>query len=268
MQNYTSPSGEKFSVEQLAELVKDWHDKEQPIVIEQWDNITVVNDGLYEFGSKARFIDKYVSELGAHIKEIVYASPTTGFAQISLAYVCAKYGKKAVLFEPERSLNKLHAYQKKCLELGGEIHWVKMGMTPVLKHHAKKYVDSNMQSIMAPFGFDNEIIVASIIKVAQSLKIEQPDEVWSVAGSGTLSRGLQLAFPKADVYAVSVGHKLSEREKGHAVIFKHKLPFHKETKILPPFPSAKTYDAKAWEHIQKISPQNKNAKILFWNVAP
>lgn len=265
---YINPDGKTFSVYELSELVKDWSDTEKQIEILQIDNLTVVNDGAYEFGSKARFIDKYISELGGHIKEVVYASPTTGFAQISLAYVCKKYGKKAVLFEPERSLNKLHEYQKKCLELGGEIHWVKMGMTPVLKAHAKKYVESNMQSIMAPFGFDHETIVASIIKVAQSLKIEQPDEIWTVAGSGTLSRGLQLAFPNSAVWAVGVGHKLSEREEGRANITYHALKFSQATKILPPFASAKTYDAKAWEYIEELKETFPDKKILFWNVAP
>lgn len=261
MLTYISPENKSFTKDELSLLVNDWFDPNEKPVIEKYKNITVVNDGLFEFGSKARFADKYIKD--CPYEEIVYASPTTGFAQISLAYTCAKYNKKCVLFEPERSMDKLHAYQKKALELGATIHWVTMGMSNVLKSKASKYVLQNKQATLAPFGFDNELIVACAIKTIEALKIETPKEVWSVAGSGTLSRCLQMSFPKSKVFAVGVGHKLSPRELGRAEVFYHKLDFSKETKILPPFNSAKTYDAKAWEYIKE-----RKGNILFWNVAP
>lgn len=261
MQVYVSPNNKSFTKEELSLLVNDWEDPNEKPIVEKHGNITVVNDGLFNYGSKARFMDKYIKDCLAD--EIVYASPTTGFAQISLSYICKKYNKTAVLFEPERSLDKLHEYQKRAQELGGKIHWVKMGMSNVLKSRAGKYVAENKQSVLAPFGLDNELIVASAIKVIESLNIETPDEVWSVAGSGTLSRCLQLSFPKSKVFMVGVGHKLSEREIGRGEVIYHKLDFSKETKILPPFPSAKTYDAKAWEFVSK-----REGNVLFWNVAP
>lgn len=261
MNDYTNIHGEVYTKEVLSFLVNDWQDDNPAPIIEQYDNITVVNDGLFPHGSKARFADKFVRDCS--YEQIVYASPTTGFAQVSLAYLCKKYNKQCVLFEPERSLNNLHDYQNRAINLGASIRWIKMGMSGVLKHHAEKYVKENRNSVLAPFGFDNEVIVACALKVIKSLKLDTDfDEVWSVSGSGTLSRCLQLSFPNSEVYAVCVGHKLTDREKGRAHTIIHPLKFHQKTRMLPPFDSAPTYDAKAWQQVKM-----RQGKILFWNVA-
>ena len=89
-------------------------------------------------------------------------------------------------------------------------------------------------------------------------------EIWTVGSSGTLSRGLQKAFPELEVHVISVGHKMSEREIGRAKFYKSPYKFDKPIKPIeaPPFPSAPTYDAKAWPFLKEFAKPN----ALFWNV--
>jgi hypothetical protein len=112
-------------------------------------------------------------------------------------------------------------------------------------------------------------VIASIIKVARSLPIK-PKEVWSVGSSGTLTRGLQLAWPDATIHVVQVGHKMGEREIGRAIHHVSPYKFDKPVKEndVPPFPSAPTYDAKGWsvmKNYHNIHGQSRD--VLYWNVA-
>ena len=58
---------------------------------------------------------------------------------------------------------------------------------------------------------------------------------------------------------VAVGHK---GDYGRAKVYHCEIPFNKETKVKPPFPSAPTYDAKAWEFMKRYA----SPGALFWNV--
>ena len=104
------------------------------------------------------------------------------------------------------------------------------------------------------------------MKVAQSLDV-MPEVIWTVGSSGTLNRGLQLAFPEAEVHVIQTGHKLDERQQGRAKLWVSPYKFDKPVKEseAPPFPSAPEYDAKAWKVIQEN--MNRSKLNLFWNVA-
>jgi hypothetical protein len=86
-----------------------------------------------------------------------------------------------------------------------------------------------------------------------------PREVWTVGSSGTLTRGLQQAWPDASFHCVAVGHK---GDYGRAKVYRCEIPFNKEAKVKPPFPSAPTYDAKVWEFMKQYA----SPGALFWNV--
>lgn len=250
------------------DLIGDWQDPNPKPVIMEHDGIHVLRDDLLEVGTKARAAD-YLIRNTPH-KEIVYgSSPATGYAQMSLPYVCSKYGKKAVIFMAERSPDKLHPYQKKAIALGADMRWVKMGMLSVTEKRARDYVAENpADRLLVPIGIRHDTAIGCLIKVAKQLSI-RPREIWSVGSSGTLSRSLQLAFPDAAVHVVSVGHTMQPVDIGRAVFHKSPYKFDKPVKPehVPPFPSAPTYDAKAW-HVMKswhevYKPQGP---VLFWNV--
>ena len=120
-----------------------WKDPNPKPVIEKHGKVFVVRDDLLDAGTKIRAIDFLISS-EKDVEEWVFgSSPAHGYGQISLAHVCRKYGKKAVLFMAERSPEKYHAYQKKGIALGAEYHWVPNGMLVVTQKRARDYVDKD-----------------------------------------------------------------------------------------------------------------------------
>ena len=107
------------------------------------------------------------------------------------------------------------------------------------------------------------LVLDDIKELAKTIDLDI-SEIWSVGSSGTLTRGLQNAFPNLDVHVVSVGHKMSDREIGRAKLYKSKYKFTDEVKEeeKPPFPSVPTYYAKAWSVMKEHAKPN----ALFWNV--
>ena len=247
------------TAEEYLPLLGDWEDTLPPPVIEEHEGIRVVRDDLLGGGSKMRFAD-YLIKSRPEVEEWVYgSSPATGYAQISLSCLCRKYGKKSVIFMADRSVEKRHPYQLQAIDEGAIMHWIPNGMLSVTEKRARDYVsDSPTSRRLLPIGFDHPSVLASVVRVAQSMDVK-PSEVWTVGSSGTLTRGLQRAWPDAEFHCVRVGHS---GEYGRAKIYKSTYAFNKATKILPPFPSAPTYDAKAWEFML----EHASPGALFWNV--
>ena len=247
------------TIEEYLSLINDWEDSLPSPMIEEHEGIQVVRDDLLGGGSKIRFAD-YLVQSQPEIEEWVYgSSPATGYAQISLSYLCRKYGKKAVIFMAERAWDKLHDYQIEALKAGADMKWVPNGMLSVTEKRARDYVEQDPKvRRLLPIGFHHDTVIASIVRVALSMDV-RPNEVWTVGASGTLTRGLQLAWPDADFHCVTVGHK---GDYGRAKTYRCEIPFNKPAKLIPPFPSAITYDAKAWEYIK----QHASPGALFWNV--
>ncbi len=254
------------------EALDAWQDPNPAPVLEVIDGIHVVRDDLLLTGSKARGLDYLIGHSPTHrdVEEWVYgSSPAHGYAQISLPHVCAKYGKKAVIFMAKRSMANLHPYQQRGLDLGGDYRWVPDGMLSVTEKRARDYVaESPTTRRLIPIGGDSPLVVACLAKVAKSLPIK-PGYVWSVGSSGTLTRALQAAWPNAEFHVVSVGRKMGEHEAGKARIWTTPWVFSKPCPVdlRPPFPSVPEYDAKAWPIIQTwCRPRPVHQPILFWNV--
>ena len=237
----------------------EWKDPNPDPVVEEHKGFFIVRDDLLGGGSKVRFADYLISS-NPEVEEWVYgSSPATGYAQISLSCLCRKYGKKSVIFMADRSVEKRHPYQLQAIDEGAIMHWIPNGMLSVTEKRARDYVsDSPTSRRLLPIGFDHPSVLASVVRVAQSMDVK-PSEVWTVGSSGTLTRGLQRAWPDASFHCVTVGHA---GDYGKAKTYKCDLPFNKVTKILPPFPSAPTYDAKAWEFML----EHASPGALFWNV--
>ena len=116
---------------------------------------------------------------------------------------------------------------------------------------------------LAPFGVDMPEAIEAIAAAARSIGIE-PDEVWCASGSGVLARALAKAWPKARRHVVQVGRRLEPNEVAGAMIHVYPLPFEREARSKPPFPSDPHYDAKAWEICRA---RKDTGKVIMWNVA-
>lgn len=253
-------------------LIGSWTDPYPAPVLDIHDGVTVVRDDLLGAGSKLRFADYLIGHDPStrEVREWVYGScPATGYAQISLPVLCRRYDKSAVLFMAKRNLSTLHDYQQRGLAEGGIYHWIPDGMLSVTEKRARDYVQDDPQHRrLLPIGLDHPTVLASIVRVARALPLT-PRYVWSVGSSGTLTRGLQLAWPEADVHVVSVGHRMTDETGWRATVHASPYAFDKPVKDadMPPFPSAPTYDAKVWSVMQAWRRAGQpTGSILFWNV--
>jgi hypothetical protein len=256
------------SAESYLKWIRGWVDPNPKPVLEMHEDYMVVRDDLLGVGSKVRGLDYIVGHMPDYknTKEWVFGScPATGYAQISLPYVCNRYGKKAVLFMAERKRENFHPFQVKGLSLGGDLRMVPNGMLNVTERRAKDYVLENSQErSLLPLGLEHTTVTACFIQVARDLPIK-PKEFWTVGSSGTLNRALQLAWPDAEAHVVSVGHKMSERQIGRAIFHRSPYKFDRPVKPedAPPYPSVPEYDAKVYPFVRELASPGS----LIWNVA-
>jgi len=224
----------------------------QKPVLEKFGSLVVVRDDLLPGGTKSRVLPQLLT--GA--SEFVYASPAYGYAQVALAHACRLAGYTATIFTAKR--NELHPRTKEAKDAGAKIVMVPHGYLSNVQAKAKAYAEA-ISAKLLPFGLDVPEMAEGLRAVASTVEYE-PSEVWTVAGSGTLSRALQQAWPKAQFFAVMVG---AQPQVGRASLLIAPEKFEQDARVKPPFPSCSNYDAKAWRFIQaKASPG-----ALFWNVA-
>jgi hypothetical protein len=224
--------------------------------VREHGGILVVRDDLFPGGTKARFMHHVFD--GAN--EAVYASPAEGGAQTAIATVARQLGKRATIFVAQRV--RPHPRTLEAARLGAKIVPVAPGYLSVVQARARDYC-ARAGAALIPFGVDMPEAVLAIADAAKAISIE-PDEVWCSAGSGVLARGLATAWPKARRHVVQVGRALTPAEVAGATIHVHLLPFGREARVKPPFPSDPHYDAKAWE---LCAARKGQGRVLLWNVA-
>lgn len=246
----------------FLDLVDDWEDPFPKPIIQEHEGFLVVRDDLFLYGSKARFGDFLVKN--AKQEELIYGgAPKQGWAPISISYLAKKYNKKAKFFIAVTK--NYHENQKITMKLGGEFVGVTGNLMSICIGAAKKYVARDPDNrLFLPLGLDHPTVIGSIIKVARQLNVN-PKRIFTVAGTGTISRGLQYAFPDAEVHALQVGHKLKPSEYYTATVHQSSYMFSENVieSELPPYPSVRNYDAKIW----KIAKQFGEPGDLIWNVA-
>jgi hypothetical protein len=199
-----------------------------PVVVEH-DGILVVRDDLFAGGTKARFIPALFD--GA--QEVVYASPQEGGAQTALATVARALGKRATIFVAKRA--EPHPRVLMAKALGARVFQVAPGYLSTVQARARDYCWRS-GARLAPFGMDVPGATDAIAAAARRIDAS-PDEVWCAGGSGVLARGLAQAWPGAVLHVVSVGRALRPREAAGGAIHPYPLPFSREAKGKPPFPS-------------------------------
>ncbi len=222
-----------------------------PIIVEH-EGFIVVRDDLLLGGTKRRAIHALFDEHETY----AYASPVFGYAQIALAYAARDYSKKAVIFCAKR--NVMHVRTLEAAAAGATIYEVPHGYLNVVKARAREYCHHEGWALL-PFGLDTTVFVNALRDVARALPIEPPNEVWSVVGSGCLSRALQLAWPDARVYGVRVG---AEPNAGRAEVFVAPEKYEQDAKCPPPYPSNSNYDAKVYQFVKKYATPG----ALIWSM--
>ena len=241
-----------YSKQEYLDMVGDFVGSFPDPVIENIEGRIVVREDLLSVGTKARAGELLVAT--SKSDTIVYVQPRFGFAGISLTELCKKYNKRLVLFMP--SSKEISDHQAFCIENGCEYHFHRIAAMPNLNIIAKRWADEN-NAFFIPLGLRHGLVTAMIVKTATQIK--EPESFWTAFSTGVLNRALQIAWPNSIANGVAVSRNVHDGEKGRANIVSHYKDFSQNSLILPPFPSAKNYDAKVWEYTKPGD--------LFWNVA-
>lgn len=227
--------------------------------VKDFDGFKVVDDGEFQYGTKAKMGDFMISQ----VKEdaMVYVAPRTGYAPYSLCYLAKKYNKKLYLVMP--ASKEASEHQLTAIETGAIPMFVRIPAMPTANIWAKQFA-AKVGAKYLPFGLKHEMVVAGGVRIFYDNFKDTPIEtLWSVFSTGVLSRTLQIALPKTEFNAVAVARNVQPGELGRANFYTHDRPFLKPSRVLTPFDSIQTYDAKGWELIKKFGKQGD----WFWNVA-
>lgn len=231
---------------------------EPPVVEERQPGVFVVRDDLVVGGTKRCYADALIC---GH-REVVYASPAYGGAQIAIAHAAREQGSQATIFVAKRKAPHPRTLEAKAA--GAKIVQVPTGYLTNVQAKARAYCEATGATLL-PFGLETPAAFEAIAARARqaAAAVGQLDEVWSVAGSGVLTRGLQAGISAARYFCVRVGRELRPQDVGRAAVIDSGQPFEDNAKRPPPFPSCSNYDAKGWWPFMSRG----SGRRLFWNVA-
>lgn len=205
-------------------------------------------------GTKRRALERMVAGPWSVHERFVYASPAFGLAQVALA---ATLGERATIFTAKRKVP--HELTQRAIDLGAHVVMVPYGYLSNTQHKARVHAEVT-GSFLVPFGMDCEEAVDAISEVAQ-LSASTPEEVWCAGGSGTLTRGLQRAWPSARHHCVLVGSDTGRY--GTAELHRAPEPYEKPARRPKPGVQANpNYDAKVWQ----FAAEGHSGDALWWIV--
>lgn len=245
------------------EQTKDWVDPLELPQVYDHEGVYVVRDDLI-VGSKARFADLLMQ----NIKEdtIVYCQPRVGLAGVSILDAAKRYGKKVVLFMP--SSKEISHHQACCIERGAVPKFRRIAAMPNLNKMAEQWAKEN-NAFFVPLGLRHELVTACIAKVADNLKQAlgfEPAVCFVATSTGVLVRGLQIGWPSTKFFSVCVARNMQAGELGSAEPIVEPKAFQQEEKILPPFDTVNTYDAKVWKYVKAFQENTPGVIPFMWNV--
>ena len=221
--------------------------------IEEHDGRLVFRADLAMGGFKAFAAEKLIAETKEDT--IVYCAPRVGHAPDAIASLAKLYGKRCVFFCPSSKEPSNH--QKSLLAYDNvELRFVRIAAMPVLNKYAKEWAGKNGAKFFK-FGLSGmPLVTAGIVNTADTITRllgDQPSEIWCAVSTGTMIRGLQIGWDKSLAFGVAVARNMKDGEIGNANVWSAHEPFLKESKVQPPFPTTKTYDAKAWQPFMESS---------------
>lgn len=242
-------------------------------------SIYVVRDDLLPAGTKQRAILPLLKDFQKQgVRDVVYASPFAGFAQIALAYGCQAVGMRCKVYcerDPGQPGLKPHSFTLLAQQWGAEV--VVVETLAEAEERSLEHAEKN-GAFKIPLGFHcrefQAHFQAAVTFALGSLRRQLgflPTRVWLPVGSGTLAQAFRKAAPPSmHLNCVDV-HVLHDRDLRIQAL--QKLPsvsyfsaeqeFKDRATALPPVPSNLHYDAKLWAFVQSFAEDGD----LWWNVA-
>jgi len=232
--------------------------KQPALPLREHEGFTVMRGDLIPGGVKAICLTSILASVAE--REVVYAAHAYGHSGLALGLAGLKNGKKVSLFFAGPRVSTYVFDQTEALSNVRCIMLDDLSHQSQIVEIAREYAKKNNAHFL-PVGFNFPTFNSCLIKLAQSLPID-PKEVWVSGGSGTTSRCLVKAWPKAKIYTVDLGMMPNADMGTKHVYYVPEAPTDKA--LFPPlYPSAIYYDAKNWRFIKEYASEG----ALIWNIA-
>jgi hypothetical protein len=247
-----------------------------------WRNITdaslpgksfvLFDDAQCIGGTKQRLLGRLAGEVSQ--KEIVYAGPGTGYAQVALGYAAALWKKKGVIFLNGSPNDMQLPLVRMARGLGVDIRCDSSGYCTLesAERNAAAYVAEDPTCrYLAPFGlrtargqFTFELLRKSLLESTRAYP-EIPKRLWLVAGSGFILDVLHSIWPTTKYMVVQVGKKVWREvlDGKDYELFIAPERFGDDAELQPPYASVPWYDAKLWQFVRRHGRDGD----CIWNVA-
>lgn len=221
-------------------------------------NITVIDEGHLIGGSKQRIVPMLLAKVDE--KEIIYAGPSTGYAQVALSYICHMMNKKAILFldAGHRPLTQI------ARKFGAKVFHFKKPLKYIANQAEKYHRKHRYKSHVLPFGMNTNYTVSLYTKAFKPISHLKPKRLWVVAGSGLILKSLSKVFPDTKFMVVQVGKKIwPDQLPEKSELFISPLRFVDPIAETPPYDTLLNYDAKLWPFVLKHGQEGD----FIWNTA-
>jgi hypothetical protein len=243
-------------------------------------NYNVFRDDYLIGGTKQRALVDLINHIRKNNKNItkfIYAGPSTGYAQVALAYCCKLTKTKAILFLGKPNYknskgnsddNRTNLTKYALSQNSTELHEIENGYLKNLTKEAESYYKENKHnSYLLSFGGHEKIYMEFLernIRKSIPKNMIKPKRIWIVAGSATILNVLYKIFPKTYFLVVQVGRTIWDDliDKSRTTLYVSKENFNDEAREQPPYDTVATYDAKLWVFFLKHGMNGDH----IWNV--
>lgn len=244
--------------------------------------VHVVRDDLLLGGTKQRAAVPYLAELvAAGHREVVYASPFAGFAQVALASSARHLGLACTLFceqdqaRPEAP-GQPHAFSRLAESLGARL--VLLPTLDEAERAAAIHAAAGPGAFKIPLGFNAPSFLAHLereLRRQWPLVVAwlgaAPRTLWLPVGSGTLASAFRGVVPEetalrcVDVRVLDPQDPRLQRlvRRPGIRLAAAAEPFSRVAVTPPPVPSNAHYDAKLWAFLLAEGQDGD----VWWNVA-
>lgn len=219
----------------------------------------VIRGDLIEGGFKRLAIDGVFKKSSKD--NLVFATNSFGFGALALTLSLQHSTKHPIIFLSKS--DSMSPNLEWCRQLGATLDFsghANVADSSALADQARDKYDSESHEVL-PLGLENEEVRKRIAVIVKQILPNPPEEIWMAVASGLLIRTIQSVFPSTKFHAVLV--KGNNPDIGRAQRHIPEERFDEPAKLIPPYPSAKHYDAKVW----RIAIEQGSSQSMIFNVA-
>lgn len=247
--------------------------------IQKFDKITVFNDWVLPGGSKMRAAIPFVTEMvkkHPELKEIVYAGPSIGLAQVAISIACMFHNLRATIFVTDMRDDNFICRARM---FGGNIIVKQLGLGE-LSNFAVEYVNTGNKTtpgsiFLLEFGVADvaEKMVSTIRECVNSPQhtevLQSSREIYVTAGSSVLANAISKVVTDKDITLVQVGKKIWPDQippRGQLMVSEKRFAEPRDVDDAAPYPSIPKYDEKVYKFAREKLNSDPDTSILIWNV--